>query len=295
MRPNDEVIMATIRTMLAWALMVTFVVLFGLLAIGCGATPTAPTAPVAQSAADGNVGVFSSLALTGAGSAKTCTAKVVWDSTIYGKVTVTNGATPCDYLFIVWDATVYENQINLAEVGHTYAPGETFALTLNYPIGCGKRYQRDLYVGVKPTNPQFTNRYTESDLRNYMYAASGIFAFGPSCTTPPPPPPPPPPTTRGIDPPPPTLCLDPTATNVGGSLPCVYPPPPPPPTGLWCHVAAVPSGITENTQSLPAEAIQNGHVGPGGLPTDAGYPHPNWRHPLDYPGTCDGRSLQVLQ
>jgi hypothetical protein len=31
-------------------------------------------------------------------------------------------------------------------------------------------------------------------------------------------------------PPPPALCTDPTATNVGGALPCVFPPPPPPPS-----------------------------------------------------------------
>jgi len=38
-------------------------------------------------------------------------------------------------------------------------------------------------------------------------------------------------------PPPPTLCTDPTATNTGMPLPCVYPPPPPPPPPTTCEVA----------------------------------------------------------
>ena len=72
------------------------------------------------------------------------------------------------------------------------------------------------------------------------------------------------------------------------------PPTPPVVDTSWCHVADVHSQITENTLTIPAEAIQNGHVGKDGLPTDAGYPHPNWKHTLDYPGTCDGRSLRTL-
>ena len=77
---------------------------------------------------------------------------------------------------------------------------------------------------------------------------------------------------------------------------CVPIPPIVPPVvdSSWCHVADVHSQITENTLTIPAEAIQNGHVGKDGLPTDADYPHPNWKHTLDYPGTCDGRSLRTL-
>lgn len=346
--------MRTIRLRLALALL-------ALVFAGCSAqrTKTYPDDPPFASifAPSDATETFSPKAVfsvvPGLGTPAACTPTVTWDPAVYGRVTVRNGATPCDYVFIVWDATVYENQINLAEVGHTYAANETFTLTLNYQINCGRRYQRDLYAGVKPSaaDPlgRLANRYTESDLRNYFEQASGIFAFGPACDAPPPPPviPPPPPGRNGdpvctvpsatnflgplpcvfappppVDvcpnlegiqptvpvgrhlsggicvldapPPPPLVCLDATATNFGGALPCVYPPPPPPPA-LWCHVADVHSEITENTQSLPPEAIQNGHVGPDGLPTDSGYPHPNWRHELDYPGTCDGRSLQVLQ
>jgi hypothetical protein len=66
----------------------------------------------------------------------------------------------------------------------------------------------------------------------------------------------------------------------------------PPTDPGWCHVANGHSGTVENTLTIPANAIQNGHVGKNGTPQDPGYPHPNWRDELDYPGACDGRSLR---
>ncbi len=264
--------------------------LLSALTAACGGGSPLPTnlaspSPVVDMA---SAGIFKPTMFTG------CTAKsIVWDPKVYGRVTVTNGSTPCDFLFVVWNANDYDNQINLAEAGHAFAPNETFTLTLNYAITCGTRYQRDLYVGVKPS-PAGQNRYTESDLRNYMYAASGVFAYGPACDAPPPPPPPT--IVTHVDDPPPSLCEDELANNLGESLPCTYDSHDhnPPPSVLWCHVADLHSGVVENTLSIPQSAIDGGHVGHNGSSTDVGYPHANWQDEYDYPGTCDGRSLAFI-
>ncbi len=62
----------------------------------------------------------------------------------------------------------------------------------------------------------------------------------------------------------------------------------------FCHVngQGTPNEV-ENQLGIPLNAIQNGHIGPGGSIGDGGYPHCNWRHPADYAGTCNGQGLEL--
>lgn len=121
-----------------------------------------------------------------------------------GRVEVENVTdTDAFFTFIVWDFADGVNQIDVAHSAPTWIERHAKqTLTVGLEVDPCKTYQPDVYKGLPKAE-----RYTMSDVGNYLYASPG----GPlqpkeHCRkdNPPPPPPPPPPTcTVGCEPPPP--------------------------------------------------------------------------------------------
>ena len=183
---------------------------------------------------------------------------------------------------IVWDATDERNQQDMAHFTRIIGSGETADLTVGLSIDPCVRYQRDLYLDLPKAE-----RYTLSDVSNYLLAAPGVF-WGPltSCRNPSPTPVSPvvtppvvTPICRGcapgvpqpIPPPPPPVCVSPgTFTFPSGSFiarfPAGFPAPWYPeeigpfsfsvPSGVW-HVMAV----TGDSHSIKNDGTQAHEIG----------------------------------
>lgn len=232
--------------------------------------------------------------------------------------------SPClnDFTYVVYwvpDPARFDTQIAVGFATAILEPDAHADFSLFVPETCGRWYQGDLFFGRIGNDASDWLEW----LRNpgVFYAKGGPLFFTGACPAPdgpspgpgpgpgsppgplpgpPPGPPSPGPPGPAPGPPGPVPLPGPPSPSPGppGPLPGPVPEPPPrpptPPTPdlrSWCHVALrVNMPPVERTLQIPATAIQNGHVGPRGLPTDRGYPHRNWRHVWDYPGPCMGRS-----
>jgi hypothetical protein len=234
---------------------------------------------------------------------------VEWPAS-FGQAIVHNGGAGANFTFIVWDATDYDNQVNVAQITNFIAG--TFTQSVGFEVKCGRRYQRDVYKGLDGKDP----RYTQSDVNNADFRAPGVFLVAPRCDEPTLPPVVTPPPVVVVPPPPPpveTRCLDHEANNYGGLLPCTFgeggigqdptdpppPPPPPPPVEpakvLFCHVDVNVTG-GKNPKTIVHEQQVGGQNGIPQTAIDAGHTAGAFHgvtteHFYDYYGVCDGRGI----
>ncbi len=98
-----------------------------------------------------------------------------------GHATVTNTTDTTDiFTFIVWRADDPVNQVDVAHDTVTLTPGASFTFGVGLAVGPCNVYQPDIYKGL----PQ-AQRYTMSDVGNYLFAGGGLVGPASHCRNPP--------------------------------------------------------------------------------------------------------------
>ncbi len=101
-----------------------------------------------------------------------------------GAASVTNTTATADtFTFIVWKADDAVNQIDVAHDTVTLAPGASFTFGVGLSVAPCSSYQPDIYKGL-----QKAERYTMSDVGNYLYAGGPLVGPRSHCRNPPDPP-----------------------------------------------------------------------------------------------------------